>query len=68
MTETKTTAEVAEVFRCSRRKITDTAARHGIGMDLGGRAGYRFTDADVNALREALRPAAVVVPRRRRRA
>lgn len=62
-----TLPEVAEVFRCSGRKIATVAKNNGIGMQLAGRAGWRFTDADVAALREAMRPAAPVAVRRRRK-
>ena len=63
----KTTTEVAEMLRCSPRKVTETAVRHGIGMDLGGRAGFRFTEADVLALQDALRLKVLPTPRRRTR-
>lgn len=63
----KTTAEVAAELRLSERKITDLAAKHGIGANAGGRAGFRFTDADVLALWEAMRPKTEATPRRRRR-
>lgn len=64
---TKTTAEVAAEFRCSERKITETATRHGIGANLGGTAGFRFRDADVEKLWDALKPEVVAPVRRRRR-
>lgn len=64
MTTDLTADEVAAIFKCSRRKITDDATRLGIGYNLGGRAGYRFTQADVEALRRALAPAPKVEPRR----
>lgn len=63
----KTAAEVAEEFRCSRRKITDAASKFGIGADLGGRAGFRFTEAETLALWEAMRVKSDVPVRRRRR-
>lgn len=64
----KTRVEVAAEFRCSPRKISDVALRHGIGFNLGGNAGWRFDDADVKALADAMRPAKkTVAPRRRRR-
>ena len=66
--QTKTAPEVAEAFRCSTRKVTDVARAHGIGANLGGRAGWRFSAADELALWEAMRPRQVVVRRRRRRA
>lgn len=62
-----TAAEVAEQMRCSRRKVTDVATAHGIGANLGGRAGFRFTEADVARLWEAMRPAPAVQRRRRTR-
>lgn len=63
---TYTAAEIALEFRCSKRKITDTATREGIGADLGGRAGYRFNESDKSALWEAMKPAAATQERRRR--
>jgi hypothetical protein len=66
--QTKTAPEVAETFRCSTRKVTDVARAHGIGANLGGRAGWRFTDSDELALWEAMRPKTAPVVRRRRRA
>lgn len=65
---TQTVYEVAEEFRCSPRKVSDIAREHGIGAQLGGRAGWRFTEADKLALWDAMRPAKKAVVRRRRRA
>jgi excisionase family DNA binding protein len=53
-----TTREVAALLRCTPRKVTKTATEHGIGANLGGRAGFRFTEADIDALRESMRPVA----------
>lgn len=64
---TYTAAEVAEKMRCSKRKVTATATANGIGANLGGRAGFRFNEADVAALWEAMRPRPVAMQRRRRR-
>lgn len=64
----QTAAEVAEEFRCSKRKVTDLASQHGIGANVGGSAGFRFTEADKLALWEAMRPKVEVAVRRRRRA
>lgn len=66
--QTQTVREVADEFRCSARKVSDVAREHGIGANLGGRAGWRFTEGDKLALWEAMRPRKVVVVRRRRRA
>lgn len=65
---TKTAAEVADELRISKRKVTDLATSLGIGANVGGRAGYRFTEYDVLALWEAMRPKVAETPRRRRRA
>lgn len=62
----QTTAEVAAEFRCSNKKVSELARSLGIGSNFGGRAGYRFSEADKAALLEALRPAAPVARRRRR--
>lgn len=60
--------EVAEEFRCSPRKVSDVARANSIGANLEGRAGWRFTASDKDALWDAMRPKATpVVARRRRR-
>lgn len=66
--QTHTVYEVAEEFRCSPRKVSDVARANTIGANLGGRAGWRFTEADKLALWEAMRPKKPVAVRRRRRA
>jgi hypothetical protein len=65
---TQTVYEVADEFRCSPRKVADVAREHGIGANLGGRAGWRFTESDKLAIWEAMRPKKVATVRRRRRA
>jgi excisionase family DNA binding protein len=62
-----TTAELAAEMRVSKRKVTELATTHGIGANVGGSAGYRFREADVEALWEALRPVVAPPVRRRRR-
>lgn len=63
-----TAADVAEKFRCSPRKVRDEAKRIGAGINLGGRAGFRFTEDDVVRIKAALGiQAAAPVERRRRR-
>lgn len=64
----RTTAEVAEELRCSGEHVRVLAKRLGVGYHLGGRAGWRFSEADVTAMKEALRPVKPVNVRRRRRA
>ena len=51
-----TAAQVAAIFGCNRRKVWDVARAKGIGYQLGGRAGWRFTEADVDRLRKAMAP------------
>jgi hypothetical protein len=60
----KTAAQVAAIFGCSRRKVTDLARAKGIGYNLAGRAGWRFTDADVDKLRRAMTPPPAIDQRR----
>lgn len=50
-----TTKEVAALFRCHPKKVSALATQLKVGMNLGGSAGYRFTDADVEAMRDAMR-------------
>jgi hypothetical protein len=59
-----TAADVATQFGCAKRKVREEARRNGIGYNLGGRAGWRFTEADVDKLRKAMAPAAPVKKRR----
>lgn len=58
--------DVAAMFGCHRQTLIRIAKRLGVGMNLGGRAGFRFSDDDVAVIREALRPK--VVTKRRRSA
>ncbi len=53
-----TAKEVAVRLRCTARKVTKTATEFGIGANLGGRAGYRFTEAEIDQIRESMRPKA----------
>lgn len=61
------TADLAEDFKTSRKTIRKRASALGIGIDLEGRAGFRYTEADRQKLIESLRPAAPVAPKRKRR-
>ena len=65
---TLTTADVAARLRCAPKTVTRYARQHGVGIRLGGRAGWRFSEADYDRLVQALSPAAPVERRRRRRA
>lgn len=64
---TETIYEVAEWLRCSPRKVADVARTHNIGMNLKGRAGWRFTEADKLELQVAMRPEPTPVVQRRRK-
>lgn len=64
---TYTTAQIAEHLGTTTRNVRAKAAQLGLGINLGGPAGYRYTDADVAALLESMRPAPVPARRRRRR-
>lgn len=61
------TADVAKEFDCSKVKVHELARSLGVGIDLGGSSGFRFSDADVAKMREALRIQPPVAVRRRRR-
>ncbi len=65
---TDTASDLATEWQVSKRKVTDTATRLGVGANFGGRAGYRFSAADKAAIWEALRPKPLPSARRRRRA
>lgn len=67
-TALKSARELAAEFGCSKRKVQDLARSLGIGANFGGAAGYRFSEADKQAILEALRPVAPVARRRRRSA
>ena len=62
-----TSVELAAKFRTTRRHITDLASKHGIGFNLGGSAGFRFTELDVAALKDALKPTPTPARRRKQR-
>jgi len=56
MTTDLRTRDLAQQFGCSEWKVRNIARTLGVGMDLGGRAGFRFTAADVERIRTALAP------------
>lgn len=60
-----TAAEVASIFRCGPVKIMDEAKRIGVGVNLRGRAGWRFSVRDIEALRVAMAPPPPIERRRR---
>lgn len=63
----RNTADVAELLGCGPRKVRKLATELGVGYGIGGKAGYRYSDDDVQKMLAALRPTAVVERRRRRR-
>lgn len=58
----------AKVGYASSKTVLRHAAKLNLGIALGGRAGHRFSDADVTALIEHLRPTPAPVRKRKRRA
>lgn len=63
-----TTAALAAEFGVERKTIRRKAASLGLGIDLGGRAGYRYNDDDRRRLIESMKPDAPVARKRRRAA
>lgn len=61
------TTEMAAHLRCSTWLVLKLAKANGIGIKLPGKAGWRFTLADVALLKASLAPAPPVERRRRRR-
>lgn len=53
-TKLLTTREVAERFQCSRKTVVRLAADLKIGTNLGGSAGFRFTEAEVEQMYASL--------------
>lgn len=62
------TADLAAEFGLTRPTIRAKAAKLGIGIDLEGRAGFRYSEADRQKLIDSMKPAPTVQRRRRRRA
>lgn len=63
-----TTETLAEELGVHRKTIRRRAKALGIGIDLQGRAGFRYSEADRRRLLESLRPDAPAPKRRKRRA
>lgn len=63
-----TTADVAEKLGCAPITVLRRAKPLGVGINLAGRAGMRYSDRDVEQLIEALRPVqAKKQPRKKKR-
>lgn len=63
-----TTKDIATDLGCSVWKVRQVAQAIKVGMDLGGRAGFRYSAADRQAIFDSLRPAQPVAKRKKRRA
>lgn len=63
-----TTAEVAAERKVSTWHVLRRARKLGIGENHRGRAGYRFTRDDIDALFASAKPHPIVRRRRRRAA
>ena len=63
-----TTADLAAEFKVSPKTIRAKAAVLGIGIALGGRAGFRYSHEDRRRLIESLKPEPPIASRRNRRA
>ena len=61
------TADVAAKLGCSSRTVLNRAKDAGVGINIDGRTGMRFSEADVERLVANLRPVPATSPRRRRR-
>ena len=62
-----TTADLAAEFALNPKTLRKKAKALGIGIDLEGRAGFRYSDDDRAKLIESMRPAAPVAARSKRR-
>jgi hypothetical protein len=63
-----TTADLAAEFGITRKTLRKRASALGLGIDLEGRAGFRYSATDRQRLIESLKPEAPIAPRRKRRA
>lgn len=62
-----TTATLAAEFGIDRKTLRKKARVLGIGIDFGGRAGFRYNEEDRRRLIESLRPVVVTKARKPRR-
>ena len=63
-----TTADLAAELDVARKTIRRRAKELRLGIDLEGRAGFRYSAADRQALIDSMRPDAPAKSRRKRRA
>lgn len=62
-----TTATLAAEFDIDRKTLRKKARALGLGIDFGGRAGFRYSDEDRRKLIDSLRPVDPSKVRRQRR-
>lgn len=62
-----TTPEAAELLDVSQWKVRQMAKTLRIGYNVRGKSGWKFTAADLDLMRDSMRPVAVAAKRRRRR-
>jgi hypothetical protein len=62
-----TTASLAAEFDIDRKTLRKKARALSLGIDFGGRAGFRYSDEDRRKLIDSLRPVAPVKARKRTR-
>lgn len=62
-----TTESLADEFGIHPKTLRRKARQLGIGIDLAGRAGFRYSDEDRARLVESMRPTTTTTTRRRRR-
>lgn len=63
-----TTETLATELGVAKKTIRKRAKALGIGIDLEGRAGFRYSESDRRALLDSLRPSTPAPKRRKRRA
>lgn len=61
-----TTESLAADFQVDRKTLRRKARALGLGIDFGGRAGFRYSEDDRRKLIESLRPAPEVKKARKR--
>lgn len=61
-----TTADLAAELGVTPKTIRKRAKALHLGIDLEGRAGFRYSEADRQRLLDSLKPPAPVAPRRKR--
>lgn len=63
-----TTRDVAARIDLGTKATRRKAKALGLGIDLEGRAGFRYCEADVQKLIDSMRPIVTPAPRKKKRA